>query len=77
MFKTRMDLNDNKLYISTNVNLNRDLKIVLYSGDEVIYQSTSHVREGLEYWYSPSQKLGEIRNLMVKIYDDGKLIFKK
>jgi hypothetical protein len=77
MFKHRIDLMENKFYISSNVNLNRELNLVFCDGDEVIYQSTSHIRKGFEYWYSPNQRLSQVKNLVVKIYDDGKLIFKK
>jgi hypothetical protein len=77
MFKTRVDLNDNKFYILTNVNLNRDLMVIFYDGDDIIYQSTNHIREGFEYWFSPGKKLSDVKNLIVKILDDGKLIFKE
>ena len=44
--------------------------------DEVFYDVTHYIEQGLEYWYSPSQTISEIKNLVIKIYDDGKLIFK-
>ena len=77
MFSVKINYYENKYYITSNVNFNREIKIMFCDGDEVFYDASHHMEGGLEYWYSPSQKLGEIRNLMVKIYDDGKLIFKK
>lgn len=77
MFSVKINYYENKYYITSNVNFNREITIMFCDGDEVFYDASHHMEGGLEYWYSPSQKLGEIRNLMVKIYDDGKLIFKK
>lgn len=77
MFSVKINYYENKYYITSNVNFNREITIMFCDGDEVFYDDSHHMEGGLEYWYSPSQKLGEIRNLMVKIYDDGKLIFKK
>ena len=77
MFSVKINYYENKYYITSNVNFNREITVMFCDGDEVFYDVSHHMEGGLEYWYSPSQKLGEIRNLMVKIYDDGKLIFKK
>ena len=76
MFQTKIDYNENKYYITSNINFNRDLTIMFCNKDEVFYDATHYIEQGLEYWYSPSQTLSEIKNLVIKIYDDGKLIFK-
>jgi hypothetical protein len=77
MFKTKIDFNENKYYITSNVNFNRNLTILFCDKDEVFYDVESFIQQGVEYWYSPSKKLSEVKNLTIKIYDDGKLIFKK
>jgi hypothetical protein len=76
MFNTKIDYNENKYYITSNVNFNRDIKLMFFDGNDIFYDVLHHMQDGLEYWYSPSKNLAEVRNLIVKIYDDGKLIFK-
>lgn len=76
MFQTKIDYNENKYYITSNINFNRDLTIMFCNKDEVFYNATHYIEQGLEYWYLPNQNLSEIKNLVIKIYDDGKLIFK-
>ena len=76
MFNTRIDYDENKYYISSKINFDRELNINFYDGDELIYQSTNHIKKGFEYWFSPNRKFVDVKNLKVKILDDGKLIFK-
>lgn len=76
MFNYRLDLNNNKFYILSNVNLDRNIDIIFYDDNELIYQATSKIQKGPEYWFSPNKKFMDVNNLVVKIYDDGKLIFK-
>ena len=76
MFNHRLDLNNNKFYISSNVDLNRNIDIVFYDDNKIIYQATSNIQKGPEYWFSPNKKFKEVNKLVVKMYDDGKLIFK-
>jgi len=76
MFNHRLDLNNNKFYISSNVDLKRNIDIIFYDDKDLIYQATSNVEKGPEYWFSPNRKFKDVNKLVVKIYDDGKLIFK-
>ena len=76
IFNVKIDYDENKYYILSNINFDRELNINFYDGDELIYQSTNHIKKGFEYWFSPSRKFVDVENLKVKILDDGKLIFK-
>ena len=76
IFNVRIDYNENKYYISSKINFDRELNITFYDGDDLIYQSTNHIKKGFEYWFSPSRKFVDVESLRVKIVDDGKLIFK-
>lgn len=76
MFNHRLDLNNNKFYISSNVDLKRNIDIIFYDDKDLIYQATSNIEKGPEYWFSPNKKFKEVNKLIVNIYDNGKLIFK-
>ena len=76
IFNVKIDYDENKYYILSNINFDRELNINFYDGDELIYQSTNHIKKGFEYWFSPNRKFVDVENLKVKILDDGKLIFK-
>lgn len=75
IFKVRLDINENKYYILSNINYDRILSIIFYDGDQVIYVSDIHINKGLEYWFSPNVRFDGIMKLVVKIYDDCRLIF--
>ena len=77
VFNSRMDLEENKYYISSSINFDRELSIIFYDGDNVIYSSETHVKKGFEYWFSPNKKLNTVNNLNVKIYDGCRLIYKR
>ncbi len=77
VFNSRVDLVENKYYISTNINFDRELSVIFYDGDNVIYSSETHIKKGFEYWFSPNKKLNTVSNLNVKIYDGCRLIYKK
>jgi len=76
MFKYRLDNNENKLYISSNVNFSRDLEINIFDNDQKTYSLITTINKGIEYWISTSKQFLDYKKLIVKIYDDGKLIFK-
>jgi hypothetical protein len=76
MFNHRLDLNNNKFYISSNFDLKRNIDIIFYDDKDLIYQATINIEKGPEYWFSPNKKFKEANKLIVKIYDDEKLIFK-
>ena len=77
VFNSRIDLGENKYYISSNINFDRELSVIFYDGDNVIYSSETHVKKGFEYWFSPGKKLDTVSNLNVKIYDGCRLIYKR
>ena len=77
VFNSRVDLVENKYYISTNINFDRELSVIFYDGDNVIYSSETHIKKGFEYWFSPNKKLNTVSNLNLKIYDGCRLIYKK
>jgi hypothetical protein len=77
MFNTKIDTEENKYYISPNVNFDRMLITSFYDGEDLFYETETHYQQGLEYWFSPNKRLKDTKSLNVKIYDDGKLIFKK
>ena len=76
MFNHRLDLNNNKFYISSNFDLKRNIDIIFYDDKDLIYQATINIEKGPEYWFSPNKKFKEANKLIVKIYDNEKLIFK-
>jgi len=76
MFNHRLDLNNNKFYISSNFDLKRNIGIIFYDDKDLIYQATINIEKGTEYWFSPNKKFKEVNKLIVKIYDNEKLIFK-
>jgi hypothetical protein len=76
MFNHRLDLNNNKFYISSNFDLKRNIDIIFYDDKDLIYQATINIEKGTEYWFSPNKKFKEVNKLIVKIYDNEKLIFK-
>ena len=76
MFNHRLDLNNNKFYISSNFDLKRNIDIIFYDDKDLIYQATINIEKGPEYWFSPNKKFKEVNKLIVKIYDNEKLIFK-
>ena len=76
MFNHRLDLNNNKFYISSNFDLKRNIDIIFYDNKDLIYQAAINIEKGTEYWFSPNKKFKEVNKLIVKIYDNEKLIFK-
>lgn len=76
MFKYRTDLENNKFFLSTDINFDREFTIIFYDGNDVIYMSDNIIKRGFEYWFSPGKRLDSVKNLKVKIYDDTKLIYK-
>jgi hypothetical protein len=77
LFRTKINQNENKYFISTDIDFNRELTTSFFDGEKMVYQTNYIYQKDLEYWFSPSIKFENIENLIVKIYDDGKLIFKK
>ena len=77
LFRTKINQNENKYFVSTDIDFNRELTTSFFDGEKMVYQTNSIYQKDLEYWFSPSIKFENIENLIVKIYDDGKLIFKK
>ena len=79
VFNSRIDLEENRYYISSNIDFDRELSIIFYDGDNVIYSSESHIKKGIEYWFSPDRHLNTVNSfeLNVKIYDGCRLIYKK
>lgn len=76
MFEVTPNDEENKCYIKTNLNFNRNLLTVLYDNDRVLYEVETFYQKDLVYWFSPATDLKNVHNLIIKIYDDGKLIFK-
>jgi hypothetical protein len=77
VFNSRIDLDENRYYISSNIDFDRELSIIFYDGDNFIYSSVSHIKKGFEYWFSPGRHLNTVNDLNVKIYDGYRLIYKK
>jgi hypothetical protein len=76
MFSYRTDLENNKFFLSTEINFDREFTIIFYDDNDVIYMSDNVIKRGFEYWFSPGKRLDSVKNLKVKIYDDTKLIYK-
>lgn len=76
MFSYRTDLENNKFFLSTDINFDREFTIIFYDDNDVIYMSDNVIKRGFEYWFSPGKRLDSVKNLKVKIYDDTKLIYK-
>ena len=76
MFSYRTDLENNKFFLSTDINFDREFTIIFYDDNNVIYMSDNVIKRGFEYWFSPGKRLDSVKNLKVKIYDDTKLIYK-
>ena len=76
MFNYRTDLENNKFFLSTDINFDREFTIIFYDDNDVIYMSDNVIKRGFEYWFSPGKRLDSVKNLKVKIYDDTKLIYK-
>jgi hypothetical protein len=76
MFEYRKDLIENKFFIMPNIQFDRELKVIFMDGDNLVYTTSLYLTKGLEYWFSPNIRLDSIKNLVVRIYDDGKLIYK-
>jgi hypothetical protein len=77
VFRSKIDLEENKYYISSNINFGRELSIIFYDGNDVIYSSETQIKKDFEYWFSPGKKLDTVSNLNVKIYDGCRLIYKR
>lgn len=76
MFNYGTDLENNKFFLSTDINFDREFTIIFYDDNDVIYMSDNVIKRGFEYWFSPGKRLDSVKNLKVKIYDDTKLIYK-
>jgi hypothetical protein len=76
MFSYRTDLENNKFFLSTDINFDREFTIIFYDDNDVIFMSDNVIKRGFEYWFSPGKRLDSVKNLKVKIYDDTKLIYK-
>lgn len=78
LFDVRLDVKDNKLFLTPKVDFNRELKVDLVdSGDNIFYTQFSKFVSGFEYWYSPNTRFESVNNLQVSVYDEEKLIFRK
>lgn len=78
LFDIRLDVKDNKLFLTPKVDFNRELKVDLVdSGDNIFYTQFSKFVSGFEYWYSPNTRFESVNNFQVSVYDEEKLIFRK
>ncbi len=68
MFSYRTDLENNKFFLSTDINFDREFTIIFYDDNNVIYMSDNVIKRGFEYWFSPGKRLDSVKNLKVKIY---------
>ena len=78
LFDVRLDVKDNKLFLTPKVDFNRELKVeILNSGDNIFYTQFSKFNSGFEFWYSPNTRFELVNNFQVSVYDEEKLIFRK
>jgi len=77
LFNFTLDISENKLFLKSNLNFNRDLEVTLKDLDgNIFYNQISNITLGLEYWYSPNKKFIDVGNFEIYIHDDKRLIFK-
>lgn len=78
LFDVRLDVKDNKLFLTPKVDFNRKLKVeFVTSEDNIFYTQFSKFNSGFEFWYSPNTKFESVNNFQVSVYDEEKLIFRK
>lgn len=78
MFKYNLNIKENKITLTTKLDFNRNLKVSICDiNDDIIYETSTIFNKNVEYWYAPSNKLEKFEEIIVKVYDNEKLIFKK
>lgn len=78
LFDIRLDVKDNKLFLTPKVDFNRELKVDFANSEDIIfYTQFSKFNSGFEFWYSPNTKFESVNNFQVSVYDEEKLIFRK
>ena len=77
LFHITLDISENKLYVKSELNFNREMELVFKDKEgNIFYNQISKINKGLEYWYSPNKKFIEVGEFNILIYDDERLIFK-
>lgn len=74
-FSSRLDYVGNIYHLTPNINYNRELEVVFYDEDKIIYSSAIHAEGGIGYWFSANRRFNTVNRLTVKIFDDGRLIY--
>ena len=76
-FKTRINFNKNRYYLTSNIDFKIPLTIYFYDSNNLIYSVNIEVKKGVEHWFSIDPKFEEIKKLMVQIFEGKKLIYCK
>ena len=77
LFHTTLDISENKLYVKSELDFNREMELVFKDlNGNIFYNQKSKINKGLEYWYSPDKKFIEVGKFEILIYDTERLIFK-
>lgn len=76
MFTHRSDLNENKFYIMSNINFNRDILIKFYGDNELIYDTYMNFKTGVEYWFSTNKRFDNFKIINLEFFDKNRLIYK-
>ena len=78
LFIFTLNVYENKLYLKSNMDFNRDMEIFLKDPEgNVFYHQISKINKGLEYWYSPNKNFIDLTYFEILIYDNERLVFKK
>lgn len=77
LFDLRLDISENKIFITPKVDFDRVFKIEFVSDNRIFYTQFSKFNKGYEFWYSPNTKFEDVGNFQVLIYDEERLIFRK
>ncbi len=74
MIKTRINVNDNKVFITSDSEFDKESKIILSNKNEVIYETYLKFITNVEFWMSPQNMLKNHNSIYVKVYDNNNII---
>jgi len=77
MFELSINFDENRIYLITDIDFDRNLNINFYGDGKQLISTTSNIVKDILYWYEPSGDIKENDYINVKIYDNEKLIFVK
>jgi len=74
MINSRIDVNENKVYITSNSEFDKESKIIFSNKNDVIYETYLKFIANIEFWMSPQNMFKYHSVILVKIYDNDKII---